>query len=66
VNAIANVVDGSYNVTASIGSLGATLGLTNTGVVANRCDVNLDGTVFVLDVQRESMRLPAQQRGLTI
>ena len=51
VTAAANVVDGSYNVIASIGSITANFGLTNTGTVANPCDVNLDGVVNVLDAQ---------------
>jgi hypothetical protein len=51
VNATANSIAGSYNVTASIGSLKATFALTNNSSGLNRCDVNTDGKVDVKDVQ---------------
>jgi hypothetical protein len=52
VNAIANTVGGSYNVTASIGALSTTFALTNTGIAFSKCDVNQDGATNVLDAQR--------------
>ena len=47
VNAMANFVPGSYNITASVNSLTTTFLLAN----ADKCDVNLDGADSVADVQ---------------
>jgi hypothetical protein len=44
---MANATAGSYNVTASLGSLKATFPLTNTAS-ASLCDVNRDGQVNML------------------
>jgi hypothetical protein len=47
VNAMANFVPGSYNVTASVNSLTTTFLLVN----ADKCDVDIDGADTVSDVQ---------------
>jgi hypothetical protein len=52
VTATANSLAGPYSITASVGSFAATFALTNTVSTANKCDVNLDGVVNVLDAQQ--------------
>ena len=49
VTATANGVAGSYTVTATAGPLAASFALLN----ASKCDINQDGIVNVVDVQRE-------------
>jgi len=49
VNATANASAGSFGVTAAIGSLNASFALTN--VAWNRCDINQDKVVDVVDAQ---------------
>jgi len=52
VNAMANAVNGTYNVTASIGTFTAIFSLTNTGILFSKCDVNQDGATDIADAQR--------------
>jgi hypothetical protein len=51
VAAIANAINGSYNVTASIGPFTGLFALTNTGVAYSKCDVNQDSATNLLDAQ---------------